>query len=416
MKKLYKLNLIDRKNEILKKIDLDIENKEIFEKNINLDLEIANNMVENVFMTYSLPMGLATNFIINNKEYNIPFVTEEPSVIAAACNGAKITSKNGGYISKVLSNNMIGEVLFDIEEYDKLKKFIFENMDKLYEIAKLSHPSIYNRGGGLKKIRLKKINKFVIIYLYIDTKEAMGANIVNTISESIKEYIEKELKISSLVAILSNYALEQMVYSKCIIPISNLDEDINKSKKIAYNIEKISKLSNVDIYRATTNNKGIMNGITAVALALSQDIRAIEAGVHSYASRKYYKSLTRWKYDKKKNILIGSIKLPIQVGSKGGSININPATRIAMNILENPNKEDIMNLLASVGLNQNFSALKALVTTGIQKGHMKLHYKNMALSVGAMENEIELILEELSKEKIINTEKIKEIIKRLRKK
>lgn len=372
-----------------------------------------DNMIENAITTYEIPMGIAPNFVMNNQSYTIPMVTEEPSVIAAQSNAAKIIGINGGIEANIQQNLMRGQLAFP-NPTEKEIQYLKDNIKPIQKIGNKAHPSIVKRGGGIKDIKIElKTNPsytdFLIIYVFIDTKEAMGANIINTIMEHLKTYLERELEMKATMGILSNLATESVVSATCSIDVSTL----KYSDTIGQRFQEASHLALVDPYRATTHNKGIMNGIDALALATGNDTRAIESAAHAYASlQDQYKPLSTWTYQD--DIIIGKIELPITVGSVGGTIKMNPKTQMAREILGNPNKETLMKLLASVGLAQNFAALYALITDGIQKGHMNLQARALAISVGTKEDELDVVLEKLQAEKNINTETVKTILDKLR--
>ncbi|CAM3704350.1 hydroxymethylglutaryl-CoA reductase, degradative [Erysipelothrix urinaevulpis] len=357
----------------------------------SLHQDTYDNMIENAITTYEIPFGVAPGLIINNKSYVIPMATEEPSVIAAQANAAKIIAMNGGLTAKVINKDMIGQLAF----YNPKESFesILENeLEVLFKIANDAKPSIVNRGGGLKKItwdtkHSDNNGSFFIIYASIDTQEAMGANIVNTIMEALKNHLEPLFEQEATMAILSNLADESLVEVECILDPSTL----KNSETIADKIQEASAFAQVDPYRASTHNKGIMNGIDALTLVSGNDTRAIEAGVHAYAARSgYYKGLSQWQSINGK--LHGTMTLPVSVGTVGGTIKLNPKAQLAHEILGRPTKEELMIIIAAVGLAQNFAALYALTTDGIQKGHMALQARALILDCGATTSELDVLL------------------------
>lgn len=412
-----KKNRIDRINMLEKNNFLNKEFKEILENNENLSLNIAEQLTENNVGTFALPFSIAPNFLINDVPYAVPMVTEEPSVVAACSYAAKIIEKSGGFKATVLDRKMIGQVaLYDILDVEIATKKILENKSKLLQIANDSHPSIVLRGGGAIDIEVKSIfendTTFLIVYLIADVKEAMGANILNNMLEGIKPILEEISCGKALMAILSNYATKSLVTATCEIDIRLLSTEREKCIEIAKKIELASKFSKMDIYRATTHNKGIFNGIDAVVIATGNDFRAIEAGGHAFATKNgRYEGLTTWTFNGKK--LIGELTLPMPIASVGGSIGLNPTVKVAFNILKNPNAKTLSQIVVCVGLAQNFAAIKALVTTGIQSGHMKLQAKSLALFAGANENQVEVVVEKLIKEKFMNLETAKKILKEI---
>ncbi|MGT2649755.1 hydroxymethylglutaryl-CoA reductase, degradative [Streptococcus troglodytae] len=385
-------------------------------QNQQLPLETANQMVENVLGTFSLPFALAPDFLIDGKEYQVPFVTEEPSVVAAASFAAKIIKRSGGFSTKIHNRQMLGQVaLYDVADFDKAHKNILDKKALLLSLANAAHPSIVKRGGGACDLFVERKDDFLIVYLRVDTQEAMGANMVNTMMEALVSPLEELSDGQSLMAILSNYATEALVTSQCQVNLRFLSRDKAEAKKIARKMDLASQLAQVDVYRASTHNKGIFNGIDALVLATGNDWRAIEAGGHAYASRGgHYRGLSTWSYDDKNEILKGKITLPIPIATKGGSIGLNPTVQCAYDLLGNPTAKELAAIIAAVGLAQNFAALKALTSTGIQAGHMKLQAKSLALLAGAKEKEVSALVSQLLKAKHINLETAQALLKKLR--
>lgn len=371
-----------------------------------LNDEIADKFIENQISVYGIPFGIATNFLIDNKEYVIPMVIEEPSVIAAACNGAKITKEFGGIHTEINERLMTGQIsYYNIDNFQNAKNIILNKKIELLDIANNSQKEIVNLGGGAKDLEVEIKDEFLIVYLHVDTLDAMGANTINTMLEVISPIIHELIGGNKLMSIISNLSTRALVKASCSIEI---DEEIGKK------IELASKFANTDEYRAATNNKGIFNGIDAFSLAIGNDWRAIEAGGHAYAVKDgKYKSLTKWSY--KNNKLYGELTIPMPIASFGGSIGINPLSKISLKILGNPNAKELARIAAAIGLIQNFSALRALVTVGIQKGHMKLQIKSLALYLGATNEEIEKIIEILKNEKHIGMEEVKNTLENIRK-
>ena len=386
----YKKTRIER-IDLLKKANLIDEDsyKYLIESKI-LSNEIADKVIENQISVYGVPFGIATNFLIDGKEYVIPMVIEEPSVIAAACNGAKFTKEFGGIYTEIEERLMTGQIsYYNLNDFKKSKDIILSKKEDLLKIANESQNEIVHLGGGAKDIEVDIKDEFLIVYLHVDTLDAMGANTINTMLEVISPIIHELIGGDKLMSIISNLSTKALVKASCSLEV---DEAIGKK------IELASKFADTDEYRATTNNKGIFNGIDAFSLALGNDWRAIEAGAHAYAAKDgKYKSLTKWSY--KNNKLNGELIIPMPIASFGGSIGINPLSKISLKILGNPNAKELSKIAAAVGLVQNFSALRALVTVGIQKGHMKLQIKSLALYLGANDKEIEYITEKLKDEK-----------------
>ncbi|MEZ7716430.1 hydroxymethylglutaryl-CoA reductase, degradative [Leptotrichia wadei] len=423
--KIKKLNWLGfQKKERLERIQMLKENgflsdefEQILKKNENLPLETSNQMAENGIGTFALPFSIAPNFIVDGKDYAIPMVTEEPSVVAGCSYAAKIIGKSGGFTTEILNRKMIGQVaLYEILDFDNAISIVLKNKNELLKIANEAYPSIVARGGGAIDIEVRNIDEFLVVYLFADVKEAMGANILNTMLEAIKTPLENITNGKSLMAILSNYATESLVKAKCEVNIKLLSSSMEKSIETAKKIELASKFAKLDVYRAATHNKGIFNGIDAVVIATGNDWRAIEAGGNAFAAKNgKYEGLTTWTFDESENKLKGELTLPMPIASVGGSIGLNPSVKAAFNILGNPNAKTLASIITSVGLAQNFAAIKALVTTGIQHGHMKLQARSLALLAGAKGKEIDIAVEKLLESgKSINLENVKEILEKIK--
>ena len=414
----YKKNINERL-EVIEQADiLSEEYLSVLKNNEVLDFDTANNMAENVIGTFSLPFSVVPNFVVDNKEYVVPFVTEEPSVVAACSNAGKIVAKSGGFKTEVLDRKMVGHVaLYNIADTREAVERILQSKDLLLKTANEAYPSIVARGGGARDIEVKVLSEdgtdFIVVYLIVDTLEAMGANMLNTMLEALKVSLETLTEGIALMAILSNYATRSLVTAKCAIPFENLGEN---GEYLAKRIELASKFAKADVYRAATHNKGIFNGIDSVVIASGNDWRAIEAACQSYATKDgKYQGLSTWRCDDEVKVLVGEITLPMPVASVGGSIGINPTVKVARGLLNNPDAKTLASILVSVGLAQNLAALKALVGDGIQKGHMKLHAKSLAILAGATNDNIELIVEELRKEKHMNLASAKKIVEKYNK-
>lgn len=416
-----KKNIIDKIKILYDNKIINNEYKNILENNATLPLEIAEQMTENTIGTFALPFSIVPNIMVDNINYTVPMVTEEPSVVAACSYAGKLIAKSGGFSTEILDRKMIGEVaLFDIDDFEKAEKIILKNKEKILQLANNSHPSIVVRGGGAIDITTKifneKNNLFLVVYLIVDVKEAMGANILNNMLEGIKPLLEELTNAKALMGILSNYATKSLVKSTCAIDIKYLSNDKKEAFNIAKKIELASEFAKIDIYRATTHNKGIFNGIDAAVIATGNDWRAIEAGGHAFATKNgKYEGLTTWIFDETNKKIIGELTLPMPIASVGGSIGLNPTVKTSFNILKNPDAKTLASIIVSIGLAQNFAALKALVSTGIQKGHMKLQARSLALFAGAKDNEIDIVVEKLLTSKFINLDTAKNIILEIRK-
>ncbi len=380
-----------------------------------LKLEDAERMVENVVGVMQIPLGIATNFLINGKDYLIPMATDESSVIAAASNAAKIARKLGGFKATASEPIMIGQIQLWVGENLHFKrKIILNHKEKILELANEEDPTLVKFGGGAKDVEVRivegKRGEMLIVHLLVDCRDAMGANAVNTMCEVVAPYLERITKGRSGLKIISNLADKRMVRAEVVIDKEDVGgEDVVDGVIAAY------EFAAVDPYRAATHNKGIMNGITAVALATGNDTRAIEAGAHAYAAiTGGYRPLTRWRKDDDGN-LRGELELPVAVGIIGGATSSRIA-QVCLKILGVNSAQELAEVMAAVGLAQNLAALKALATEGIQEGHMKLHAKNIATSAGAKGEEIDKVTERLVREGEINFQRAIEVLKRLRKK
>ncbi|HFH6834087.1 TPA: hydroxymethylglutaryl-CoA reductase, degradative [Streptococcus agalactiae] len=382
-----------------------------------LSLSLANQMAENVIGRIALPFSLVPDVLVNGKVYQVPYVTEEPSVVAAASFAAKIIKRSGGFLTTVHNRKMIGQVaIYDVQDSQHTKESILNQKQQLLEIANAAHPSIVKRGGGACDLTIEIKEDFLIVYLMVDTKEAMGANMVNTMMEALSSPLEDISKGKSLMSILSNYATESLVTATCRVDLRFLSRQKEEAIKLAQKMTMASQLAQVDPYRASTHNKGIFNGIDAIVLATGNDWRAIEAGAHTYAVKDgQYRGLSRWSYKVDDNCLEGTLTLPMPVATKGGSIGINPSVHLAHDLLDRPNAKELASIILSIGLAQNFAALKALVSTGIQAGHMKLQAKSLALLAGAKEEQISEVVKQLLDSKHMNLETAQKIVNKLTK-
>ena len=412
-----KLSPTERIEALLKEGLLTWDEAQILKEQKGLPLSIADQLTENVLSTFDLPFSLAPYFLINGRDYVLPMVTEEPSVVAAASFAAKLIQRSGGFTTQVHQRQMIGEIaLSDVEDVEVASKRILEDKETLLQLANEAYPSIVKRGGGARDLWLEHKGDFLIVYLAVDPKEAMGANMLNTMLEALTDRIQKLSGGQVLMAILSNLATRSLVSARCAIDFKALSRNPEEAIEIAYRMELASQLAQVDPYRAATHNKGIFNGIDALVLATGNDWRAIEAGAHAYAAQGGpYKGLSQWKSQPEEKKLYGEITLPMPVATKGGSIGLNPTVQVSHRLLGEPSAIELAGIIASLGLAQNFAALKALVTTGIQAGHMKLQARSLALLAGAKEEEVPRLVSQLLENKPFNLEKAQTLLQELRK-
>ncbi|WP_314653324.1 hydroxymethylglutaryl-CoA reductase, degradative [uncultured Streptococcus sp.] len=412
-----KLSPTERIEALLKEGLLTWDEAQILKEQQGLPLSIADQLTENVLSTLDLPFSLAPYFLINGQDYVLPMVTEEPSVVAAASFAAKLIQRSGGFTTQVHQRQMIGEIaLTDVRDVEMASKRILEDKETLLQLANEAYPSIIKRGGGARDLWVENKENFLIVYLAVDPKEAMGANMLNTMLEALTEPIQKLSGGQVLMAILSNLATRSLVSARCAIDFKALSRNPEEATAIAQRMELASQLAQVDPYRAATHNKGIFNGIDSLVLATGNDWRAIEAGAHAYAAQSGpYKGLSHWKSQPEKKKLYGEITLPMPVATKGGSIGLNPTVQVSHRLLGEPSAIELAGIIASLGLAQNFAALKALVTTGIQAGHMKLQARSLALLAGAKEEEVPRLVSQLLENKPFNLEKAQTLLQELRK-
>ena len=395
------------------------ERQESLEQDEQMSVTVADQLSENVVGTFSLPYSLVPEVLVNGQEYTVPYVTEEPSVVAAACYASKIIKRAGGFTAQVHERQMIGQVaLYQVDDPELAQEKIASKKAELLELANQAYPSIVKRGGGARDLHVEEIKgetDFLVVYLHVDTQEAMGANMLNTMLEALKPVLEELSQGQSLMGILSNYATDSLVTASCRIAFRYLSRQKDQGREIAEKIALASQFAQVDPYRAATHNKGIFNGIDAILIATGNDWRAIEAGAHAFASRDgRYQGLSQWTLDMESEELVGQMTLPMPVATKGGSIGLNPRVALSHELLGNPSAKELAQLIVSIGLAQNFAALKALVSTGIQQGHMKLQAKSLALLAGASESEVAPLVERLIAEKTFNLETAQRYLENLR--
>lgn len=409
----YKLSVKERLKVVADYASLTNEEVEVLSNFGNLGMELADRMIENVIGGITYPFAVAVNFLINSRDYIIPMVIEEPSVVAAASNAAKIARSKGGIQASSTEPLMIGQIqLVNVKDPWSKRTLILEHKNELLKIANEQDPTLVGLGGGAKDLEVRVVETLkgpmVITHLIVDVKDAMGANAVNTMTEALAPYIEELTNGKVYLRIISNLADKRVIRARVVIDKKELGgEDIVDRVVLAW------AFAAADPYRAATHNKGIMNGIVAVALATAQDHRAIEAGAHAYAARSgRYTTLTTWEKNEDGD-LVGVLEVPIPVGIVGGAIRTHPVARIALKILKVKTARELAEVMGAVGLIQNLAALRALVMEGIQKGHMKLHARNLAIMAGAKGEAIDKVVEVMIKEGKIRFDRAKEIVKEL---
>lgn len=407
----YKLSRQDKLNKLM--------NHQWIKSNpYDLSDHSLENMIENVIGSYKLPMGVAVNFIINHKDYVIPMVIEEASVVAAASHAAKIL---GNITSNTYEREIIGQIIFssmDLMSSARLSHWFNASKDRLLILARELSVNMVARGGGPKDIVLKQFGEDnqidLCLYLTFDPCDAMGANSINTVLEGLGQMITEETDCKPLMTILSNYQEHALTKAQVRIPIRELHSDSEQSYQLAHKIVQASHYAQVDVYRAVTHNKGIMNGIDAVLMATANDWRAVEAGIHAFASRNgRYQGLSHWQIQG--NELVGSLEIPLAIATVGGSISSHDTAQWSLELLNYPNTKELSEIICAVGLAQNFAALRALVSEGIQRGHMSMQARNIAISVGAKGDEIQKITSRMIENKQVNREYALELLLNLKK-
>jgi len=409
----YKLSMEERQKLLSSLANLNQDEMKILKELGYFTPTQIDTLIENVVGSYQLPFGLALNFKINDKDYIIPMVIEEPSVVAAASNAARMARKHGGFHSEEVKSIMISQIqVTQVKDVEASKKSLQENKEKLLKIANEQDPMLNELGGGARDIEIREINtnrgKMIILHLLVNVLDAMGANVVNTMAEAISPYIEEISGGKVYLRIVSNLATHRLARCR-----ATFDKEMLGGEEVVEGILNAYEFALADPYRATTHNKGIMNGIVALTLATGNDTRAIEAGSHAYASLNgQYSPLTKFKLDSEGN-LVGEIELPLALGIIGGMTKIHPMARIALKILNLKSASELSQVGAALGLAQNVAALRALASEGIQKGHMALHSRNIAKVAGVPDELLEKVAQEMIKEKKIRVDYAKQILQRL---
>lgn len=412
IKGFYLLSVEERIKLIAEKSNLTNEEVEALKSGISL--ELANAMVENVIGHISVPLGVAANFKVNGKEVFIPMATEEPSVIAAASNAARAAYELGGIFTSSSGTVMRGQIqVLNIEDPHAARAKIFEHTDEIIEHCNEKDPTLVKLGGGVKDIEVHLIDTaketMVVVHLIVDTKDAMGANAVNTMAESVSPLIERITNGRVVLRIISNLADKRIVRAR-----GEFSTEMLGGIEIAKNIVSAYEFADADPYRAATHNKGVMNGITAAVLASGNDTRAVEAGAHAYAARSgRYRSLTTWELNKAGN-LVGTLELPLAVGIVGGATKTHPVAKTALKIMDVQSAEELASYIAAVGLVENLASLRALSAEGIQSGHMRLHAKNLAVMAGATGDILDRVVQQAVEEKDFRYDRVLEITNSLR--
>ena len=385
-----------------------------------LALDRADGMIENVVGVFELPMGIATNFIVNGRDYLIPMAVEEPSVVAAASHMAKIAASFGGFRASHTDPIMRGQIqIIGMEDPHALRKTLLAAKDDLIALANSKDRVLVNLGGGCRDLEAHvfedtPLGPMVVAHILVDVRDAMGANTVNAMAELLAPTIETLTGARVRLRILSNLADLRLARAEVSVPFSALDMTGFSGRDVAHGIVEAATLAMIDPYRAATHNKGIMNGIDPVVIATGNDWRAIEAGAHAYAARSgLYRSLTEWRV-KDDAALVGTIELPMAVGLVGGATKTHPAAQAALRLLGVTSANELGQVIAAVGLAQNMAALRALATEGIQRGHMTLHARNFAIAEGASSHEVDQVVAAMVSAKDISASHAQQILAQLR--
>ena len=382
-----------------------------------LNADQAAHMIENVIGVHALPLGIALNLIVNGRQVLVPMAIEEPSVVAGASFMAKLAREGGGFTASTTEPEMIGQMqVLDLEDLESARQSLLDQKESLLSEAARVDPLLQKLGGGPRdlEIRLVKespIGEFLVIHLIYDVRDAMGANAVNTATERLAPLVESITGGRVHLRILSNLADRRLARASCTIPVDQLAFADFGAEEVRQGIIEAWAFAAADPYRAATHNKGIMNGVDAVVIATANDWRAIEAGAHAYAVRDgRYTSLSTWGMDSKGN-LVGSLEMPMAVGIVGGATRVHPSARAALKLMGVKTASELAEIIVSVGLAQNLAALRALATEGIQRGHMSLHARQVAIAAGAKGDMITRLAEQLVSEKTVRIDRAEEILK-----
>ncbi len=415
----YDKPLADRLAAVAVQVGLSQEEIDAFSV-AGLSLDGGDHMIENVIGLYSLPLGIATNFRINHKEVLVPMVLEEPSVVAGASLAARLVRETGGFVASSDEPVMIAQMqILDLSNPHQARLALLAQKQRILEFARTTDPVIMKLGGGPRDVEVRliedsPIGPMLVLHLLYDCRDAMGANTINTAAEALKPMVEDITGGRVNLRILSNLADHRLARSTCVIPASALAFDQFNGEFVRDRIVEAYAFAAADPYRAATHNKGIMNGVDAVVIATGNDWRAIEAGAHAYAARSgKYTSLSQWGTDKAGN-LVGTLEMPMAVGTVGGATKVHPTALAALKIMGMPLARELAEIIVSVGLAQNFAAIRALATEGIQRGHMGLHARQLAMAAGAEGDEIERIASQMVKEKQVRLDRAQALVEEIK--
>ena len=413
----YNLTLNERRVKVAESAGVELNDLAAYWTSGGIEPEAASYMVENVIGTYALPLGIGLNFKVNERDVLVPMAIEEPSVVAGASFMAKLAYANGGFHASTDAPLMIGQMqLLDLVNLHEAKLKLYEHKAELLALADELDASLKKRGGGARDLEVRTIENspigpFLVVHLIYDVRDAMGANAVNTACERLAPKIEAITGGRVHLRILSNLTDRRLARTRCTIPVTALAFDEYTGEQVRDGIIEAYAFAAVDPYRAATHNKGIMNGVDAVVIATGNDWRAVEAGAHTYAARSgTYTSLSTWGKDADGN-LVGTLEMPMALGIVGGATKVHPAARAALKMMGIQSAAELAEIVVSVGLAQNMAALRALATEGIQRGHMSLHARQVAIAAGASGVQIETIAAQLVAEKNIKVDRAEAILK-----
>jgi hydroxymethylglutaryl-CoA reductase len=415
----YKLSPSERLRELQARAGLTDEEAAMLGGSSGLNVTQADRMSENVVGTYGLPLGIAVNFLINDRDYLVPMVVEEPSVVAAASHAAKLVREDGGFLAEAPETLMIGQMqVLGLEDPHESRLRLLDERESLLAVANEQDPVLVELGGGARDLEVRVFpdtlaGPTLVVHLIYDCRDAMGANAINTAVEALAPLVEQLTGGKVLLRILSNLADRRLARARAVVPARTLAAEGLEGQEVAERIAQAYALAEVDPYRAATHNKGIMNGIDAVVVATGNDWRAVEAGAHAYAARRgQYGSLSTWETDADGN-LVGVLELPLAVGIVGGATKAHPAARVALKVLGVNTASELAEVIVSVGLAQNLAALRALATEGIQRGHMELHARSVAMAAGAAGDLVDMVASRMVHEGIIRMDKAVELVQQM---
>lgn len=418
----HKLSPVQRRDKVAELVGLTGDELEALCGRESLPLDLANLMIENAIGTFSLPLGLGLNMTVNGRDYLVPMAVEEPSVVAAVSFASKLVRESGGFTASMTDPVVAAQIqVTGYGDPEAARARILAAREELLALADSFHPSLVARGGGARDVEVRVLpapegpsgEPILVVHIHIDTQEAMGANLVNTVAEGVAPMVEALTGGRVYLRILSNLTDRRLARSECRLPLHLLDDGNFAGREIAEGIRQASRFAEADPYRAATHNKGVMNGIDSVAIATGQDWRAIEAGAHAYCARDgHYRPLTTWRIED--GHLVGRIELPMAVGTVGGPIKVHPGVQAAHKLLRVTSAAELGMVIASVGLAQNFAAVRALGSIGIQRGHMALHARSVAVTAGARGDWVEKIAAMLVESGQVKVEKARELLAALR--